>query len=123
MRDEIVRQGLERNWRGISLVAVRGDPEALWETERQEESIRSWSRIAVLEILGGGRGRVGFIAGGQMKVLSGPLLFPGQFGMRIGPADVMFFILPEQFDTSPPRLRLVEQTNFDDSKYVDLPVY
>ena len=116
------------NWPKIPIVEIKGVKEAKkldskMSMEEGEKVLKSWEDIAVLKASPDIPFYVGFIAGNHSQFLKYDTeTAGGMFGMRVGPEDVKFFILPKDLKTEM-NLELVEMTAIDNPKYQDLPLY
>ena len=124
----------DQNWPRCGIVQVKGQADAVaLSADSDEDVIASWHHVAVLlvpEIPDGRFGftfRVGFYVEqdgvSTMQILrykfSSADLHSGMFGMRVGPDDVSFIVIPDIGNMS---LELVEVADFSDPRYSNLPV-
>ena len=115
-------------WPTISMVAVPGDDAAPTMAEgasqlEGEKTVQLWQRVAILEVTPTAEVYWGFLVGDHAQFMNVPVqLQDGKFGVRVGDGQVRFFIIPKDLK-SRLRLKLVETTKINDSKYQELPLY
>jgi len=116
------------NWPKVPIVVVNGvkgakELKSGMSMEEGEKVLVSWRDIAVLKVSPEVPFYLGFIVGTHCQFLKfNTETEDGMFGMRVGPEDVTFFVLPKDLKTAM-KLDLVEMTDIDNSKYKDLPLY
>lgn len=115
-------------WPFMPIVNIPGNKEAQnipeGATQQQAEAvIKTWQKIAILEVTPDIEVYVGFISGEHSQFLNVTVQKQdGKFGMRLGHQDISFFVIPKDLK-SRPTLKLVEIASIDEPKYTDLPLY
>jgi len=128
MRNYKVEKNLvgSENWLNTSFVSVKGVPDqkSVSETKEgseREEVIQSWNNIAVMRVTSENPTKffIGFFNNKTSQYLKHELTTDLEFGMRIGPDDINFMVLPVNAGDKV-SLELIEQTTEADPKYTDL---
>ena len=118
----------KKYWPKIPMVNVQGikgtkEHKPGMSMEEGRKVLVSWKDIAVLKASPEIPFYLGFIVGVHCQFLKFDTgTKNGMFGMRVGPEDVTFFVLPKDLKTEM-NLGLVEMTDIDNPKYKDLPLY
>jgi hypothetical protein len=114
------------NWSSLSTIFVKGisgeqDVSSDNTDEGNEKIIQSWKNVAVLRATSEQPTsfNLGFYNQAYIGYLKHGLKTNLEFGVRIGPGDVNFFVFPIDMQT-PVKLELVERTTEDDTKYAEL---
>src|SRR4051812_4067778 len=115
MKDVKTMQNLagDEYWPFMPVVTVPGDtsvpaiPVGATQPEG-EKVVRTWQRVAVLEVMPASEVYWGFMAGDHIQFMNVPVeLLNGKFGVRVGDGEVKFFVIPKDLK-SRLELRLVE---------------
>ena len=116
----------DENWPSISFVSVKGIPgqnsvSEIEDSSEREKIIQTWNNIAVLKATSEQPTEffLGFLKANRCQYLKHEFTTDMEFGMRIGPEDVNFFVFPKDLN-SLIKLEFVEQTTEDNPKYPDL---
>jgi hypothetical protein len=114
------------NWPNISFVAVRGvagkeSVSSIKDSDEREKIIQTWNNIAVMKATSEKPTKffVGFFKEKRFQYFKHAFATNFEFGMRVGPEDVKFFVLPVNLEDKI-KLELLDQTAEDDPKYTDL---
>ena len=115
-----------KNWPNLPTVFVKGvsdEPTVSSDNndEENEKIIQSWKNVAVLRATSEQPTtfHFGFYNQAHIGYLRHDLKTNLDFGVKIGPGDVNFFIFPIDLQT-PIKLEMIKQTAKNDSKYTDL---
>ena len=115
-------------WKGANTVHISGieglKPYSSELSDMENEEImRGWQTVAVLEVKRDAPFQVGFFSKGAMWILKEPIAtLDGKFGMRIGDGDVDFFAI-DFIVQEAVQLTLLETVRENDLRYTDLPLY
>ncbi|MFA6048189.1 MAG: hypothetical protein WC737_05280 [Parcubacteria group bacterium] len=116
----------DENWPNISFVSVKGVPgqesaSEIKESSEREKVIQAWNNIAVMKATSEKPTKffIGFLKGNNSQYLKHEFTTDLEFGMRVGPEDVNFIVLPVSFEDKV-NLELTELTTEADPKYPDL---
>lgn len=118
--------GEDEYWPDISFVLVRGVPEQesvskINDSSEREKIIQTWNNVAVMKATSDKPTKffVGFLKDKKCRYFKHEFTTDMKFGMRVGPEDVNFFVLPVDFEDKV-KLEFVEKTTESNSKYADL---
>lgn len=118
--------GGDENWPDIARVLVKGiagqnSASEIEDNSEREEVIQSWKNVAVMKATSDKPMNfyIGFLKDKKCQYLKHEFTTNLYFGMRVGPEDVNFFVLPTNFQDRI-SLELVEITTEDDPKYSEL---
>lgn len=113
-------------WLDISFVSIKGVPgqqsvSEIKDSSEREPIIQTWNNIAVMKAMSEKPTKfyVGFLKSKRNQYLKHEFITDLEFGMRIGPEDVNFFVLPLNLKDKI-NLELIKLTTENDPEYPDL---
>lgn len=116
----------DEKWPNISFVSIRGIPNQksvseIKDDSEQEPIIQTWNNIAVMKATSEKpiKFYIGFLKNNRSQYLKHEFTTDMEFGMRAGPEDVNFLVLPVNLEDKI-NLELIELTIETDPKYPDL---
>ena len=116
----------DENWPNISFVHIKGisgqdSVLEIKDSSEREKIIQTWNNIAVMKATSDKPTKfyIGFLKSNRSQYLKHEFTTDMEFGMRVGPEDVNFLVLPVNSEDKV-NLELIEQAAETDPKYPDL---